>query len=78
MKYNKFGDSKTKMENKNKKKINQKDETRKIEFNDILMEITDKELIDYYTEFPVAKLEELLKSDIPEQDERIIKKILKS
>jgi len=65
------------MNSKNNKKIVQKDETKKIDFSDLLTKITDHELMDYYTSLPIKKLEELLQSNIPEQDIKVIKKILK-
>ncbi|MGL5630432.1 MAG: hypothetical protein ACRDCG_01495 [Mycoplasmoidaceae bacterium] len=62
-----------------KKIIRQKNITKKIHFDEILKNVSDEELYNFYSEFSVEKLESKIKNseNLPDQDNFVIQKILK-
>lgn len=65
------------MSDKSKKILKQKNETIKIDFNDVLMYPTDEELNNHYKNLSQLELLDLLKNNLPDKDREIIKKIIK-
>ncbi|MGL4769227.1 MAG: hypothetical protein ACRCW6_03305 [Mycoplasmoidaceae bacterium] len=62
-----------------KKIIRQKNITKKIHFDEILKNVSDEELYNFYSGFSVEKLESKIKNskNLPDQDNLVIQKILK-